>query len=161
MFTFSDQYLYCISDWKAVEKGMGIIPWDLEAALLQIKSDSISGSGEMISVKIFNKNGFIFSAGVTFTSPMQYRLDYCSDYNAELPVQPPVEVEKIWTFTKTDTAFIITCNNVEMLNYLFADSSNDHCVPKLGGDVVEEIRLYKSHGTASYFYRAGKDINSK
>ena len=72
----------------------------------------------------------------------------------DFPVQPPTEMEKIWTITKTETAFIITCNEFEVLNYLFADSSDSKCVPKWGGNVVEEIKFH-SIDTASDNYRAG------
>ena len=96
---------------------------------------------------------------VKFSSTMQYSVSSCFSGYKDLPVQPPVEVEKIWTITKTETAFIITCNEVEVLNYLFADSSNNHCVSKWGGNVVE--RLFFSGGDkASDFYRAGNYILS-
>ena len=78
----------------------------------------------------------------------------CEDNYKDLPVQPPAEVDKSWTISKTETAIIITCNDVEVLNYLFADSSGDECVTKLGG--VEEIK-FASYDTASdQFYYSGK-----
>ena len=81
-------------------------------------------------------------------------------YNyADLPVQPPVEVDKIWTITKTETAIIITCNNVEVLNLVFADNPDDDCETRWGGDVVEQIK-FSSYDTASDFYdRAGKSLH--
>eukprot|EP00116_Pleurobrachia_bachei_P013957 sb/3474219/ len=74
----------------------------------------------------------------------------------DLPVKPPVIAEKIWTITKTETTLIIRCNNVEVLNYLFADSFDTQCVTKFGGDVVGKIRFWKTD-TASDFYRAVPD----
>eukprot|EP00116_Pleurobrachia_bachei_P003169 sb/3463431/ len=147
--TASDFYK---ADWTGVEGGTDI-PWDLEGTPLQIKTNSTLGSNEEISVEMYKTGGIIFShVDVRFTSPMQYYMAYCSDWT-DLPVQPPVEVNKIWTITKTETALIITCNGVEVLNLLFADSSISDCVPKLGGDVVEEI-AFRSGDTASDFYRA-------
>ena len=87
---------------------------------------------------------------------MQYYIPWCTSYFTDLPVQPPVEVDKIWTFAKTKSAFIITCNGVEVLNYLFADSVRNYCVSQWGSDIVEEIEFSSDHDTASDFYKAGK-----
>nr|AFK75461.1 putative secretory peptide-51 [Pleurobrachia bachei] len=134
-------------DWIAVK-----IPWDLEATPLQIKTNSTLGSVDLIYVNMYDKDGSkIGFVIVKFSSPMQYNIGYCSDWT-DLPVQPPVEVEKIWTITKTETVLIIACNNVEVLNYLFADSSNNKCVLQWDGDVVE---IMFRDDTASDFYRAG------
>ena len=133
------------------------IPWDLEGTPLQIKTDSALGSGEEIYVVMYDKDGsYIGAVGVKFSSTVQYGISSCTSSWPDLPVQPPVEVDKIWTITKTETAFIITCNDVEVLNYLFADSSRSDCVTKWGGDVVEEI-WFRSSDDASDFYRAGKN----
>ena len=135
------------------------IPWDLEATPLQIKTDSTLDSDDEIRVKMFFKdNSAIGGVIVGFSSTVQYYIGYCTD-PTDLPVQPPVEVDKIWTINKTETAFIITCNNVEVLNYLLADSSNGNCVTQWGGDVVEEIKFSIYFDTASDFYRAGEGLN--
>ena len=143
------------SDWIAVK-----IPWDLEATPLLIKSDSTLGSDEWINVYVYDKDGNLKGgAGVRFTSPMKYGIGQCTPDWVELPVQPTVEVDMIWTYTKTETALTITCNGVEVLNYLFADSSESTCVPKWGGDVVEEI-MFNNEDTASDFYKAGKALDN-
>ena len=99
------------------------IPWDLEATPLQIKTHSTWGSGDWMYVLLYDKDSIYFSnVVVKFSSPMQFYIAYCTSSNTELSVQPPVEVDKIWTITKTETAIIITCNDVELLKYLFADS---------------------------------------
>nr|AFK75462.1 putative secretory peptide-52 [Pleurobrachia bachei] len=142
------------AEWTAVQRKV-YIPWDLEATPLQIKTDSTLGSGDRIVVWMYDKNStYISSVGVNFSSPMKYLIQYCTNSYTDLPVQPPVEVDKIWTFTKTETAFIITCNDVEVVNYLFADSSNSGCFPKWGGSDVEQIQVDTNWGKASDFYRA-------
>nr|AFK75449.1 putative secretory peptide-39 [Pleurobrachia bachei] len=143
--------------WTAVEGDVNI-PWDLEETPLQIKTDSTLGSDERIWVSMYHKDSNT-PIGVTmqFSSPMQYMIGYCTGSWTDLPVQPPVEVDKIWTITKTETALIITCNDVEVLNYLFVDSSRSECVPMWGGDVVEGI-MFRSWDSASDFYKAGKGI---
>ena len=132
------------------------IPWDLEGTPLQIKTNSTLGSNEHIWVLMFDKDSsFIGGVGVKFTSPnLQYFIGQCSSW-ANVPVQPPVEVDKILTITKTETAFIITCNDVEVLNYLLADSSESNCDTKWGGDVVQQIQ-FSSWDRASDLYRAGR-----
>ena len=75
-----------------------------------------------------------------------------------LPVQPTEEVDNIWTIAKTDTALIITCNGVEVANFVF-DSGGSQCVSTMGGDIVEKIQLRGTGSalldTASDLYRAG------
>ena len=140
------------------------IPWDLERTSLQIKTNSKAGSGEIIKVTMHD-NGYIGDVRIKLSHPMKYLIAWCTQGYTTLPVQPPEEVDKIWTITKTDTAIIITCNNVEVLNFQFAIADNSlsmsSCVTKLGGDVVEDILFHSSSDTASDFYRAkaGKCLN--
>ena len=135
-----------------------MIPRDLEATPLQIKTDSTLGNGEKIYVKMFGKDSSLIGGlSVKFSDPMKYQIASCTSVGTKLSTVP-AEVDKIWTITKTETALIITCNSVEVLNYLFADSSNSDCVVRLGGD-VEEIEFHSGQDKASDFYRAGKDIS--
>ena len=145
---------FLFSDWTAVEIDADI-PWDLEGTPLQIKTDSILGSDEQIYVKMNGMdNKYIGYVYVKFSSQMQYRIAYCIYGWTDLPVEPPAEVDKIWTITKTETALIITCNEVEVLNFLFADiSSMSICVSRWGGSVVEQIE-FGNFDTASDFYKA-------
>ena len=135
------------------------IPWDLESTPLQITTNSKLGSSEQILVDVFDKDGSnIAYVEVKFLSTMKYFLRYCTDEKTKLPVQPPEERNKIWTIKKTKTALIITCNNVEVLNYRFDGSSfGNDCVRRWDGDVVEEIEFSKLDD-ASHFYRAGISI---
>nr|AFK75453.1 putative secretory peptide-43 [Pleurobrachia bachei] len=151
-------FMYNISVWKTVKRPSVNITWDLETTPLQIKTNSTLGSGKVIRVGMYDNNGtWLGAVVVKFFPTMLYVIGYCTGEWQNLPVQPPVEVDKIWTIAKTDTAFIVMCNGVEVLNYLFANSSNSDCVPNWGGDVVEEIQ-FRIHDTASDFYRAGKDL---
>ena len=151
---------FIVIDWTAIEKGVKI-PWDLEGTSLQIKTDSNqetlvsfhdkdSAQITYLSLKFFSKTKFGLT-GWTLKIPP------CISALVNLPAQPPVEVEKTWTITKTATALIMTCNNLEVLNYLFADSSNSDCVPKWGGDVVELIK-FTTDDEASDLYITGKFI---
>ena len=147
-------YKCCFSDWTAVKLGVKI-PWDLEGKHLQIKTDSTLGSNESISIILYDKDSsWISNVSVNFSSTVQYDIEHCTYNRTDLPGQPPVGLEKIWTFNKTKTALIITCNNVEVLNYLFADSS-ESCFNELGTGDVEKIQ-FGNDDDASNFYRAGK-----
>ena len=161
-FQFCNWSVYCISEWTAVTLYNAYIPWDLETTPLQVKTDSTAGSNDRIFVAMFDKDrNWLANVGMKFSSPMQYWINYCYSLG-NLPVQPPVEVDKIWTITKTDTNIIITCNNVEVLNYLFVDTITfTNCVSRVGGDVVEEIQ-FRDEGSkdkAFDFYRAGKGLD--
>eukprot|EP00116_Pleurobrachia_bachei_P006987 sb/3467249/ len=136
-----------VTAWNPVVRGT-YIPFDLESTPLQIKTDSTAGSKELI--KVNTNSGAVF---VKFTSPIQYGIDYCAGYTT-LPVQPPDEVDKIWTIRKTATALSIECNGVEVLNYQFSDGSSSYCVAYWGGDVVEKIAFLNYYATASDSYRA-------
>ena len=133
-----------------------LIPFDLESTPLQIKTDSITKSKEWIMVYTYNiGSSYIGSVGVRFTSSMKYKISYCSTSWTVLPVQPPEEVDKIWTIRKTNTALNIECNGVEVLNYQFSDSSLDDCVKQWGGDVIEiKFPFLYDSDTASDSYRA-------
>ena len=135
------------------------IAWDLEAAPLQIKTDSELASYDHILVTMYDKDSNdISTVSVRFSSAMDYAIGKCVQDFANLPKQPPVEVDKIWTIAKTGAAWIITCNDVEVLNFLFAESSKNSCDKKWGGDVVEEIK-FSSGDKASDFYKAGRGQN--
>eukprot|EP00116_Pleurobrachia_bachei_P010453 sb/3470715/ len=141
----------CSEEWTAVNRDV-ILPWDLEETSLQIKTNSTLGSDDMIWVRMYDKDGgYISIVGVKFSSTMQYWIHACTSNYTHLPVQPPEEVDKIWEIEKTDTALIITCNDVEVLDYQFANSSDSRCVPKLDGDVVEQIEFSSTYDTASDF----------
>ena len=88
-----------------------------------------------------------------FKSKYQYGLHNCA--TANMPTQPPVEDEKIWTISKTETHLIISCNGVEVLNARFASYTGwgGACSNTWAGDVVEEI-IFTSSDTASDFYRS-------
>nr|AFK75411.1 putative secretory peptide-1 [Pleurobrachia bachei] len=150
-----------LTDWTAV-KTEAKIPWDLETTPLQIKTESTLGSKEEMFVKIYDKDmSYVCEVVVYFSTIMRYKLVPCTgDINTwtDLPVQPPVEVEKIWTFTKTETAFTITCNGVEVLTYQFADSPHGDCVTKLGGDVVEQIQFLNWDTASDYYWTVCPNI---
>ncbi|KAL5255468.1 hypothetical protein ACHWQZ_G010890 [Mnemiopsis leidyi] len=85
--------------WIAVERGV-YINYDLENSPLQIKTGSVVGSYEKESV-LFRTAHDDHAGDVSlfFTSPPQYRLDYCSTSWTNLPTVLPTETNKVWTIT--------------------------------------------------------------
>ena len=135
------------------------IPWDLEGTPLQIKTSSTLGSDVIHRVDMYDKDGtFVTAVGVMFSSSMNYYIGHCASYTP-MQVQPPLEVDKIWTFTKTGTALTIRCNGVEVVNYPFATSHKSECGKNWGGDAVEEIKFdpgKSGRNQISDSYREGK-----
>ena len=140
------------SGWKSVTPGV-LINYDLEAHPLQIKTDSTEGSKERVYVTLISAVGSV-SFQVLFTNPPQYHIGYCVYAFPVFPVTFPVEQDKIWTFTKTDTALIIDCNGVEVLNYVFSGSGLPNCASTMSLD-VERIKLHKDASDA-YRQQPGK-----
>ena len=128
------------------------IVWDLEATPLQIKTDSATGSNAQINLEMFKGDGGLISdLKVKFSDKIQYHIGVCTNSLTDLPVQPPVDVDMLWTIIKTDTSFIITCNDVEVVKYLMKDAGDNRCEQFWGGDVVEKIE-FKDGDTASESY---------
>eukprot|EP00116_Pleurobrachia_bachei_P009604 sb/3469866/ len=97
--------------------------------------------------------GLVGGVRLKFGSTITYFIGFCADWGA-FPVQPPDEVEKIWTIRKTASDLTIGCNGVEVLHFTFSDSTDNACEPRWGGDVVEKIQFSSDHDTASDYYRA-------
>ena len=114
------------------------IPFDLEGFPLLIKTDSTFGSDDEIFVELHDKedeNSFFYLKLRWSLSDIQFALENCINTWTDLPTQPPNDVDKTWMFTKTSTALNISCNGVELLNYVFSDSGNSDCVSYWSRDV--------------------------
>ena len=116
------------------------IPWNLKRTPLQIKTSSPLNTDKLIGVGLMAEEGAYFG-GICIKfghTAIQYWLDGCTTEllndspppgtYRDLPVQPPSEVDKIWTFNVTESAVVINCNGVEVLNYNLSRSSYDSCV---------------------------------
>jgi hypothetical protein len=141
------------SEWTDVT--LDFINYDLEAHPLQIKTDSVVGSGEVVIVKLYAAAGshgsFIAGIKLLFNNPPKYYIYYCTSSYTPFPVTLPVEQDKVWTITETANAMKVKCNGEEVLNYLFSESADTRCVTKWSQD-VEQIKFPSN--TASDAYRA-------
>ena len=105
-----------------------------------------------------------YSAGgvsLSFTSPPQYWLSWCSTSYTNFPTALPAETDKIWKLTLTRTSgtvrIIIHCNNKEVLNVLLSDTiCSRNSWKSLWSKDVEKIKFDNQDDTASDYYRRGK-----
>ena len=135
------------------------INYDLENSPLQIKTDSVVGSDEVVRVW-FSTAQDDYTGDVSLTSPPQYYLDFCSTSNTNFPTVLPTETNKVWTFTLSrvsgEIRVVITCNTVEVLNVVLSSTTcSDSRWSFLWNRDVVKID-FASYDTASDYYRAGK-----
>ena len=127
------------------------IDWDLVKIPIQIKTSSTLGSGNLIGIDMYDgedDDDYFGGIGVKFgNNRFKYWLD-------DFTVQPSNKVDKIWTFTITETAVIIDCNGVELLNYQFSDSSHSDTCKDWVERECKYIKFREDYNTASDSYRA-------
>ena len=80
----------------------------------------------------------------------------------------PPEQDKLWIITKTDKALVVTCNDVEVVNHVFADVPNDKCVPSWSQE-AGKVKFQKQDtgtdqaklkGFIFYYYLKSEDDNA-
>ena len=132
------------------------IQYDLHNNPLQILTDSVVGSEDLIRVGFLSEDGSGGAVFVKFTDPPQYAIGWCIHPDWVTFTNMPVEDTRVWTITKTATSLALVCNGVEIFNYLFSESTRSDCVPKWSGDKVK-IKFRSSSSSidnASDKYRA-------
>ena len=136
------------------------INYDLENSPLQIKTDSIVGSDEKASVRLFTAGGQ--NAGrisLHFTSPPQYHLRDCTPSYTNFRTSLPTQIDKIWTIKLTRTSgirLIINCNNKEVLNMVMSYTTcSSSSWSTFWNREVDKIKFHSSD-SASDYYRPGK-----
>ena len=101
----------------------------LETFPLEIKTRSSLGSDEVVSVGFFQStqwSGKMGGLNLHFTFPPQYQLWYCTNSKIDFLTDLPTEKEKVWKISLTRTSgirLVIHCNNKEVLNFVFSDST--------------------------------------
>ena len=133
-FWIVTQVHFHLSEWTDVVRHQ-FIAYDLEANPIQIKTDSVIGSGDYLTVVAYTADnndiddyidlGFL---NIIFSNPISYIVRYCS-YSKQSLTTPPVGQDKVWTIAKTSTNLIIICNEVKVLDIEF-ESSSPECAQK-------------------------------
>ena len=132
------------------------INYDIEDSPLQIMTDSVVGSEDLLRVGFYTQDDtYCGDIYVKFTDPPQYWIGYCTS-NSWVTFTAPEEQVRTWTITKTKTSVVLACNGVEIVNYLFSESTRDDRVSHWSTDAT--TMKFRSTGdgidTASDEYRA-------
>ena len=148
------------------------IDYDIEDNPLQIMTDSVVGSEDLLRVGFYTQDdSYCGDMCVKFTNPPQYWVGSCNN-DMEITFTAPEGQVRTWTITKTETSVVLACNGVEIVNYLFSESTRDVCVSYWSRDVVKMKFMSNNNDidTASNKYRAkttgknyigGDDTNNK
>ena len=123
------------SDWTAVTKSQNI-DFDLETTPLQIETDSMVGSGDLLWVR-FNPLNSDSGPGmkIWFHDSPSYYIGYCSSENTVFTI-PSTENHRIWTFRKSSTTVQLLCDTKQIFKLNFADSSSQDCKNKWSLDTA-------------------------
>ena len=98
---------------------------------MEIKTDSVDGSGEIVRVGLRGNKGSGDSAGnfvFQLTSPPKYGIGHCNDGSGiNFPANLPIEIDKIWRITLSRTSgnkrVVVHCNGAEVLNIEISETS--------------------------------------
>ena len=88
---------------------------DLEMAPLQIMTNTLLGHTDFVKFYVVGVNGFIT---ISFRHK-RFDISTCGHY--AFPLHLPEERIKIWTISRTKEALTILCNEVEVLNMVYAE----------------------------------------
>ena len=136
------------------------VQWDLEAVPLEVRTNSVLGSGYKVQVTFYSAKGqYAGAVRLNFGSTLQYDLPACESWT-NFPVTPPdSRTDKVWRITLTRTAgvrLVIHCNGVEVLNKLLSDTTCSYSKwSKYWNKDVTKIE-FPFYDTASNYYRPGK-----
>ena len=147
-----------LTGWLPVHKRVQI-EWDLQSTPLEIRTNSVLWSGDMVVVFFYSAEeenaGGVY---LRFTFTLKYWLSWCSKLNTwiNLPVTPPSATDKVWRITLTRTAgvrLVIHCNDVEVLNTLLSDATcSDSKWSTVWSRDVTKINFRFPSDTASDYY---------
>ena len=126
---------------------------DLEMTPLQIMTNTLLGHSDFVKFYVVGVNGFI-------TISFQYKrfeISSCGYY--ALPSHLPKERNKIWTISRTKEALTILCNEVEVLNMVYAEFDK-YCTRQWTTDSTA-IKFWSNDLASDYMKKLskGKRIN--
>ncbi|KAL5272008.1 hypothetical protein ACHWQZ_G000266 [Mnemiopsis leidyi] len=117
-----------ITDWETVERGVRV-NFNLENIPLEIKTDSLVGSGDVVGLYFFKDQNTPSGAIVLdFRSPPLFNLNGCTSRRRQFQAALPSESFKVWKITLSRDSGIrdvmIHCNDVEVVKLSL---SNEVC----------------------------------
>ena len=123
-----------------------VVDIELNKEPIQVKTTSRLGSDDKIDI-VFQLEDTTTSLIIHFGDSISYVIEGCSE--GEVRGNPvPMAIAKMWTVRKMESAIVIECNDVLVLEYTFASSGDGLCGELWGQDV-------------SHFFFTGDDTASK
>ena len=115
-----------MTGWIAVQHGMKI-DYDINTTPLEIRSDSVSGSGDVVDVYFYTSQGEeAGGVGFKLTSPPQYNIYDCIYSWTNFTTDLSTARVKIWRITVIRASGMIglqiLCNGEEVLNTVLSRS---------------------------------------
>ena len=143
-----------------------LINFDLENLPLQIRTDSVVGSNESVTVLFHNAQGSNIAGGLTFfflSNTLLYWLGWCSISHMNYPTALLSGADKIWMISLSRTLnvprLVLHCNNKEVFNVVLSDTTcgSDGSWTTTWSRHVGKIEF--AFDTASDYYRPGELID--
>ena len=136
--------------------------YDLENFPLQIRTDSVIGSDERVSLLLLTSEG-VYAGGIiiVFSNPPIYWLGYCL-HQTNFPSDLPSETDKVWqiTFTRSSGAIGVTilCNDKEVIIMVLSNTTCTRSEWSTKWDISKTVAkiLFQTSDTASDYYRPSK-----
>ena len=119
--------LFLFSDWTAVGTRNTKIAFDLDSCPLQIQTDSVVGSGDVVWVRFIRLTGDGPGISIKFNNPPTYSIGRCSNISNEEFTLPGADKHKIWTISKQNDKLQLNGNGVELFDFNFKESSELDC----------------------------------
>ena len=143
------------SDWTPTGTRDTNIDFDIESTPLQIQTDSVLGSGDVMRVRFVDVSiDNSIGVRITFSDPPTYGVADCetgTSFNL-----PDKEMYRIWTFKKLDGTLQLLCNGLEVFNFNYTDSTTNGDCSDNWPDNFSHIKFASGPGvsdTASDIYR--------
>ena len=140
--------------WISVTRNIKV-PHDLETTPLQIRTHSVFGSGDKLSVMFYPEEGDELAGHISvgFENTLKFVISKCSTTRIDVS-SLPIEVDKIWQISKFSGPRIsLQCNGVIVLDLELSDTICDNADWKtFYSQEVKQI-MFKSEDTASEEYR--------
>ena len=149
-----------LTGWIAVQRGVNIYH-DIETTPLEIRTDSVFGSRDIMVVRFRDSQGeWAGGFNIDFTSiTPQYFIAWC-DGSYNFPTTLPTATVKVWRITVIESSGInsvqIHCNGEEVLNYMLSYSTCLHYYnywTTIWSRDRVQIYFYPGSDTASDYYR--------
>ena len=139
-----------LSDWTPVEKDLEI-PLDLTQNSLIVRTFSLHGRIRWMTGSESTRNVGKMTIFLSSRGRMRYMIEGCTF--GRFTVEPAIHSEVlIWKFIKTETSLVVYCNEVEVLNYLFADSTRPYCQLTWDGAENSGLIVFSRKDSASKYY---------